>query len=453
MTAIIKTFIVSLFLLPFIVHAQNITLFAGGGSAEGDGGPAISALIFDPGSGVFDKYGNYYFASDLGGSKIRKIDVSGTITTIAGTGVLGYNGDGIPATSAQLCYPDAVTLDTAGDLFFCEGGGPGTGAGNRIRKIDMTTGIITTYAGSGTGSFSGDGGLATSATIFNPQDICFDKVDNLYIADYSNYRIRKVTTDGIITTIAGNGYPGYSGDGLPADTSRIGGVAGICVDTMGNLYFGDNVNGRVFKIGIEGNITTIAGTDTGYLYNGDEIPATTANIDPNIIRIDRFGFLYIGEDHNYRVRKVDAAGIIHTVAGNGIYGNAGNGGPATEAEIDKPSGLAFDVCNNLYIAQAESSGHIRKVAFNPTCDTDYNECVSNVIWVEKISIYPNPAYSTITIESSAQINTVTIANIIGEVVEAQKYNKEKVEMSITNLPAGVYFVKVNEAYVQKIVKQ
>src|SRR5262249_8732873 len=147
-----KVWIYILFLLPFIAKAQVITLFAGGGTALGDGGPATNARIPDPATGVFDKDGNYFVASDAGGNRIRKIDAFGIITTIAGTETLGYNGDNISATSAQLNLPGAVAFDTAGNLYICEGGG------NRVRKVDKSTGIITTVVGNGVGGFGGDNG-------------------------------------------------------------------------------------------------------------------------------------------------------------------------------------------------------------------------------------------------------------------------------------------------------
>ena len=342
--------------MPLYSGAQLINVFAGGGTLLGDGGPAIGAEVYDPCSGVFDLAGNYYFASP-GEQRVRKIDVTGIISTVAGTGSVGYNGDSIIATTAQLNEPNGVALDGSGNLFIVEAGN------NRVRKLDFTTGLIYTVVGNGTAGFGGDSGPATSAMISDPQCVRFDKFGNMYIGDYGNARVRKVTPAGIISTFAGNGIAGFSGNGTLADTGKIGGVEDICVDTSGNVYLADLGNSRVFKINTTGVITTVAGTAIGYLFNGDDIPATTCNLDPYFVCLDDSGYLYIGENQNYRVRKIDAAGIIHTVAGNGILGSSGEGGLAIDAELYHPNGLAFDHCGNLYIPESNNA-RISKVTFN-----------------------------------------------------------------------------------------
>ena len=312
--------------------------------------------MYDPGSGVFDAEGNYYFSSPVE-ERVRKIDVTGIITTVAGTGIGGYNGDSILATTAQVYEPTGITLDSVGNLYIADVGN------NRIRRVDRISGIITTIAGNGMGGFGGDSGLATAAMLYGPQCVRFDKSGNIYIGDYFNNRGRKITTTGIISTFVGTGISGYSGDGSLADTAKIGGIADIRTDTLGNIYLCDNGNSRIFKIAPTGIISTIAGTSMGYLFNGDDISATTANIDPYNICFDDSGYLYIAENQNYRVRKIDAVGVIHTVAGNGIAGSSGEGGLAINAELYRPNGLAFDQCGNLYIPESNNA-RISKVTFN-----------------------------------------------------------------------------------------
>lgn len=452
-----------IFLLPLATNAQIITRFAGGGTVLlGDGGPATAANIPDPGTGIFDKNGNYYNTSSSG-HRIRKVDTSGIVTTIAGTGTGGYNGDNISATAAKLYEPAGITLDSNGNLYICDE------RNERIRRVDKITGIITTVAGTGTGGYNGDGIPATNAQIYDPQGVCFDKFGNLYVTEYLNNRIRKVTPTGIISTFAGTGVAGYSGEGGLADTSKVNLPGGICADTAGNIYYADISNSRVFRINIAGIITTYAGTSTGYLYNGDDIPATIANIDPYFLTIDDTGNLFIAEYHNYRVRKVDAAGIIHTVAGNGISGTTGEGGPATAAEFQKPNGVALDACGNLYIPDA-NSGHVRKVIFNPGCDpylhTHFDSATLSVpvVAVGDVSIYPNPAFCELTVATSTSLSggqemlrSITISNVMGQAMLYRACNGAKETINIAALPVGVYMVRVtNDKGVQtvrKIVKQ
>ena len=353
-----RFFIIVLLVMPLCSRAQIVADFAGGGSALGDGGPAVNAHVYNPAKGMFDIHGNYYFASP-GEERVRKIDPSGIITTVAGTGTTGYNGDGIAANTAQLSGPSGIALDSVGNVYIADGGN------NRIRKVDIATGIISTIVGNGTGGYGGDSGLALDAKIFDPISICFDRAGNLYIGDYYNERVRKVNTSGIITTFAGNGIGGYGGDGSLADTGRIGGIQDICIDVIGNVYLADNTNSRVFKVNTSGIITTVAGTTTGYLFNGDDIPATSANLDPYFLCLDDSDHLIIAENQNYRVRKIDGAGIIHTIVGTGVSGFSGNGGPALDADFYYPGGLCFDACGNLIIPDVGNS-EIRKVTFNTT---------------------------------------------------------------------------------------
>lgn len=442
-----KTYAVIIFLtvFPFIAKTQIIKLFAGSGSVLGDGGLATSANIPDPSGGIFDRNDNYYIASALGGNRVRKVDTAGIITTVAGTGVLGYNGDNIPAASAQLNIPGAVKFDSRGNLYICEG------QGNRIRKVNMITNIITTYAGTGVAGYSGDSGLATAAMVNDPQDICFDKLGNLYIADWGNERIRKIDTLGIITTIAGVGFAGYSGDGSLADTSKIGSIVGMCFDNSGNLYLADNSNSRIFKINTSGIISTFAGTSTGFLYNGDNILATTANIDPVRITFDDTGNLFIAENQNHRVRKVDTFGIIHTVAGNGIAGSSGEGGQAIDVELNYPTGVAFDYCGNLYVPESGNK-RVSKVIFDSTC-TYHNFGVKEVINSPNITVYPNPASEVIHIEGLKAATNYGIINILGILEQIGTLKDGSNSIDVRALPPGMHLLEMRDNEGIKTVKK
>jgi sugar lactone lactonase YvrE len=330
-----------------------ITKVAGGGKTGlGDGGPATSAQLSYPYGVALDAAGNLYIA-DAGYSRIRKVDINGIITTVAGGGNNPGNdgvGDGGPATSAQLNNPPGVALDAAGNLYIADLDN------HRIRKVDIN-GIITTVAGGGTSGL-GDGGSATSAHLNYPFGVALDAAGNLYIADAGNSRIRKVDINGIITTVAGGGTSGL-GDGGSATSAQLYYPYGVALDAAGNLYIADTYNNRIRKVDTNGIITTVAGKE-GCCFSGDGGPATSAQLrSPYGVALDAAGNLYIADFDNYRIRKVDIHGIITTVAGHGdVYGGLGDGGPATSALL-KSNGVALDAAGNLYIADAFS--RIRKV--------------------------------------------------------------------------------------------
>ena len=288
--------------------------------------------------------------------------VAGDITTVAGTGSLGSSGDGGPATSAHLHFPKGVALNSSGNLFISDQDN------HRIRKVD-SSGNITTVVGDGTFGFSGDGGPATSAKLAFPLGLAFDSSGNLFIADGSNHRIRKVDTSGNISTVAGT-TKGFSGDGGPATSAQLNDPTDVAVDSSGNLFIADWPNNRIRKVDSSGNISTVAGTgSTGSLeggFSGDGGPATSAQLrDPWGVTIDSAGNLYIGDSINHRIRKVDTSGTITTVAGTGATGLgqggfSGDGGPATSPRLSRPLGVAIDSSGNLFIADAHNH-RIRKV--------------------------------------------------------------------------------------------
>ena len=333
-----------------------ITTIAGTGEKgfSGDGGLATRARLAGP-RGLFVSAEGDLYIGETHGQRIRRIDMgSGIITTIAGTGEVGTSGDGGPATQARLHRPMAVCMDARGNLFIADA------TNNRIRKID-SQGIISTVAGTGDGTFSGDGGPAIQACLNMPSELFVDAGGNLLIADVSNHRIRRIDSiTGIITTIAGTGEEGFSGDGGPATQARLALPYAIFVDPGGNLYISDYGNRRIRKIDSQGLISTVAGTgEQGF--SGDGGPATQARLHtPLGLFVDAGGNLFIADVYNHRVRKVDSQSIISTVAGTGEEGFSGDGGPATQARLTRPINVVVDAGGNLLIADYYNHS-IRKV--------------------------------------------------------------------------------------------
>jgi uncharacterized protein (TIGR03437 family) len=327
----------------FVVSASGtIHAAAGGGnSAPGDGGPATSAALGGPENVAVDSSGNLLIA-DYGAYRVRKVNPSGVISTVAGTGALS-SGDGGPATSAAIDWPEDVKTDTNGNIFIADYGG------QRVRKVTLA-GVISTVAGTGTRGYSGDNGPATSAELAYPNGLAVDSSGNLYISDSGNQRVRKVTTAGVISTVAGNGTHGYSGDNGPATSAELGQPQALAIDSSGNLFIADGDISRIRKVTPSGTIATVAGTGT-YGYSGDGGPATSAEIGrPNGLAVDSAGNLFISDSPNYRVRKVTPGGTISTVAGTGNAGFSGDGGQATKADFGRTIGLAVDSSGNLFIA-------------------------------------------------------------------------------------------------------
>lgn len=351
-----------------------ITTVAGTGAYNGslgDGGPATNAVLAKPRGLAGDQMGNILIAGDF--ALIRKLDTNGTITSVAGNGQYGFSGDGGPATNAQLYANNGlsgIVVDGFGNYFISD-------AGNyRVRKVD-TNGIITTVAGSGSGFYSGDGGPATNAKV-GPEGIAVDGFGNLFIADYINCRIRKVDTNGIITTVAGTGSNGFSGDGGPATNAALYLPMGVTVDGFGNLLVADTVNYRIRKVDTNGIITTVVGTGFPGA-SGDGGSAVTATLYlPSHAIFDAFGNLYIADTQNSRIRKVDTNGIITTVAGKGPTGFSGDGGAATNAALYQPYDLALDANGNLYIADSQNN-RIRKVGLAGSPVLQLNNVTTNRI--------------------------------------------------------------------------
>ena len=321
-----------------------ITTVAGGGNG-GDGAATNASLDLPFGVGV-DALGNLFIA-DTGDQRIRKVDTNGFITTVAGNGIWGYSGDGGAATNASFLFPLDVAPDASGNLLIADQDN------HRVRRVD-TNGIITTVVGNGTTGYSGDGGAATNASLRFPRCIALDAAGNLFIADSGSSVIRKVDTNGIITTVAGNGTAGYSGDGGAATNANLNQPNCVAPDAFGNLFIADSQNDVIRKVGTNGLITTVAGNGTNG-YSGDGGAATNASLnDPTGVAVDALGNLLIADSHNSLVRQVNANGIISTAAGNSrtnqygfVGGYSGDGGPATNASLYYPTDLAVDASGNL----------------------------------------------------------------------------------------------------------
>lgn len=326
--------------------AGFVTTAAGGASFEWDLAPAATASLA-PSATAVDNAGNLYIADSIG-HRIRRVDVrTQTITTIAGTGLEGDSGDGEPALQARLDSPQGLAVGRTGNLFIADT------SNNKIRRVDAGTGLITTFAGTGEDGTSGDGGPATQAAIENPQDLAVDREGNLFVATQN--RIRRIeASSGTIETIAGGEQPGFSGDGGPAAAALLNAPLGVAVDATGNIYIADSRNYRIRRVdALSCLIETIAG-DGNRRFFGDGGPATSASLDlPSDIAVDGQGSLFIADQANQRIRRVDfETQIISTVAGNGEPGFSGDGGPAAAAVLNTPFNLSSDGSGNLYISDS-----------------------------------------------------------------------------------------------------
>lgn len=321
----------------------NINRFAGTVTPgfSGDGGAATSAQLNTPTGIALDASGNVYFADTMN-NRIRKIDSNGIIVTVAGNGVAGFGEDGGIATAAQLNNPRGIAVDTVGNLFVSDT------QNHRIRKVN-SSGIITTLAGSGTAGYGGDGGAATAATINTPGGIAVDSSGNIYFADTKNHRIRRIAPNGIIATLAGTGVQNFGGDGGPAGGAMLNTPTGVAVDRVGQVYIADYANYRIRRVDSNGVINTIAGNGSwGVGFDGG--PATRAPVsNPTGLAVDSSGNIFFTEKYNGRVRMVTADGTIYSIAGTGVFGYSGDGGAALAADLNYLEGVAVDAKGQVYV--------------------------------------------------------------------------------------------------------
>ena len=336
-----------------------ITTIAGTGTkgTSGDDGPATEAEINAPIDLDFDVEGNLYILEMGYPVRVRKLEASGRITTVAGPGAPGQAGRLVLGSTFGST---GLAVDVQGNVYI--GGGDGPDIAYRVIRVDPS-GRVTTVAGTGEPGNSGDGGPAVEAQLRGVWDIALDLRGNLYIA--GNSRIRRVDTNGVITTIVGGGSAGFSGDGGPAVDAQIDRVTGVTVDGLGNVYFIDYRNGRIRRIDTSGIITTVAGPGDkkrNECFFGEGVPATQAIFcGPEHLDVDRSGNIFVADTYNRRIRRIDTSGIINTIAGNGSQAFSGDGGPATLAGLSKISAVAVGPDGAVYIAD---SGHdrVRRVA-------------------------------------------------------------------------------------------
>lgn len=415
-----------------------ITTIAGNDTAGfgGEGGNSKNAMLYAPEGLCIDGWGNLYIA-DAGNNRVRKINSStGIITTIAGDGTAAHGGDGGQATNSQLNIPEAVITDTAGNIYVAEGI-------NCVRKIAVSTGIITTIIGNGTTGNAGDGGPATNAQLNAPSGLYIDNQGYIYVADYHNNKVRRVNTaTGIITTFAGTGTPGYSGDNGPATDAELNGPIQVFSDHDDNIIIADSYNNVIRKVAAAtGIITTIAGTGAAG-YSGDGGLATTAQLDqPDGIYVDAFNNMFIAEYGNGTVRKIDATtGIITTVAGTGVKGYSGDGGPATSAML-QCSDVLLDSHGVMFIADYDNN-RIRRVGPRD------NTAARNVSLEGGVTVYPNPAGEYIKVHSTgaARAAVLRICDAAGRQALEQAISFSKGDITIPlRLESGVYMAEIYEA--------
>jgi sugar lactone lactonase YvrE len=431
-------------LLGSICYAQNIiNTIAGKGIAgySGDDSLAINAKLKAPARICADKFGNIFIA-DAGNARIRKINAStGIITTVAGSGNWGYSGDGGLATVADLNCPQAVFVDTANNIYIADG------CNHRVRKVLASTGIITTIAGNGSPGNIGDGTIATSAQLNQPSGLYVDNQGNVFIADWANNKIRKVdAVTGTIATIAGTGVAGYLGDGGLATNAQVHGAIDVYGDSHGNIFVSDKSNNVVRKVDVSsGIITTVVGTGAAG-YSGDGGLAVHASLNsPSGISIDNSDNIYISDYENGVIRKFSSSsGNISTVAGNGTVGFSGDGGPATNAQLFA-SHVLIGKDGNMLIADYQNN-RIRKV--------QYNLGVKDLA-EDKLKIYPNPSSGIFTIETGKPNQySLTISNLLGQQVYQAAITNPSTIVDLSKEAAGVYIIQVQgglKTWVEKVI--
>jgi DNA-binding beta-propeller fold protein YncE len=321
---------------------------------SGDGGSAVSAAFHQPRAAAVGPDGTVFIA-DTFNHRVRRVDPGGAVTTLVGTGQAAFSGDGGPSGAATLHWPHGLAVDPAGaGLYIADS------ANHRVRRVDLASGVITTVAGSDSPGAGGDGGPATAAQLQDPKAVYAAPSGELYIADAGNDRIRRVDAAGTITTFGGTGITGYSGDGGPATAAQFDGPRALAGDGAGNLYVADDNNHRIRRIDGAGVVTTLAGTGVAG-FSGDGGPALSAQLDhPRGVAVDGGGNVFVADSMSARVRMIDPGGVIATVAGCGRQGYGGDGGPATVARLFEPRGVAVDGAGRLFVADTYND-RVRRV--------------------------------------------------------------------------------------------
>ena len=415
----------------------------------GDGQLATSSKLNGPKGICLDSDENIYF-SDALNNRIRKIDKSsGIIQTIAGSGIMGYSGDNDSALYANLNHPRGICIDKNGDLLICDGGN------SRIRKINLHNNIITTIIGSGIAGNSGDSGLAINAQINTPRGICIDSHNNIYFSDLQNNTIRKVNySTGIITNFAGTSIAGFGSDSILATESRLNQPYGICADKYDNIYVADVLNYKIRKIEQNsGIIYTVAGK-SGNVFYGDSISALNTSLNqPIAIAVDSSMNLFISDATINKIRYVrNSTGLIYTLAGTGYSGYNGDGDFASLSNIYNPFGLCIDRDNNILFCDY-GNNRIRKIEFQFPLST---ESISKDIG--SIKIYPNPTNNFVNIDFNKYLLDVRteLLDMTGRVLRQDDYtNASSIRFNLEGINSGIYFVSIyseNSKSSYKVIK-
>ena len=430
-------------------QAQTISTIAGDsltGGFSGDGGAATAAQLNFPTYVTVDIYGNTY-VSDNTNHRVRKITASGIITTIAGNGTTTYAGDGSIADSCGLYSPMGLAVDHWGDVYVADAG--------CIRKIDPS-GFISTYAGgcaTCTGGYSGDGGQATDAALDRPMGMAIDITGNLYFTEPNFSVVRKITPTGIISTVAGIGSEAHDyGDGIATATGMFH-PSDVAVDGAGNIYVTDFYNLEVRKIDASGMMHTVAG-GPGLTFAAG--PATASGVGfPNSIAVDGHGNIYITDAGFYFIYKIDSTGIISKIAGNGTDGFSGDGGPALSAEIGAYTAVRSDAANNLFFADP-ANNRVRRISAIPVTNTGVIETPKPSFF----TVFPNPTTGKFTIQMTPcpQASSITITDLLGRMVYncTAAPNTSTAQLDLGHLQPGAYIVKLknsNGTDEQKIIIQ
>lgn len=467
-----------------VITQTLVSTFAGSGVVGSDDGNGILATFNLPTVVTVDPLSNVVYAVDRMNNKIRKIMPNGDVTTFAGSGLIG-SADG-SATDASFYYPDGAVVDYNGNVFVTDQ------SNHKIRKI-TPDGTVSTFAGSG--SIGSDDGNGIVASFYYPAGIAVDILNNLYIADYGNNKIRKITPSGDVTTFAGTGVVG-SDDG-PALTSKFNGVTGVVVDAAGNVFAADYYNNKIRKIDINGDVTTIAGTGAA---GADDGLGNVATFDaPAIVAVDINDNLFITDENNNKIRKITPDGMVSTYAGNGVNGFAD--GNASIAEFKNATGIAVDTNHNVYVADY-GNNKIRKInsygysispvlpqglsfdvatgiisgtptteisptdfiitANNPDGEDSFVINISvNALGTENFNVtslyfYPNPVQNILNISSSKIISDVKIINLLGQEVLSESFQDKTCHINLASLSNGLYVVKAKSGKEEnnfKIIKQ
>jgi trimeric autotransporter adhesin len=425
-------------------QVQKIKTIAGTGTAghTGDGSVSTAAELNAPHCVTVDPTGNVYILDYLN-YRIRKINTAGIIVTIAGNGGVGYSGDGSVATSAEI-VPSGFVLDKHNNLYISDA------SWDVIRKVD-NLGIISTFAGVGIQGNSGDGGPANAARFGSPYGLAIDTAGNMYVADAINHSIRKINAAGIVSKFAGDDTPGFGGDGGFAVAAQLDSPYAVAADRKGNVYISDMLNNRIRKVDAFGLISTYAGTGA-YGYSGDGGPASAATLDrPAGIAVDSNGVLYIADADNDVIRMVDTDGIISTVVGNGTPGFGGDLGNVNGCNLHTPFGVALDKNGSIYIADANNQ-RIRK--------TYASVGINDVRSGSGISVSPNPTNDLLVVSGLDASDKVAIYDLTGRNVHVATGVATGGAMTLHtgSLAAGVYVLRVFDAAgvsksVVKVVRQ